>query len=275
MTTAYLLLRIIVVACACLYIGVCVFLYFYQARFLFPGAFMPFPTELQNLGPNGGFESVTIPTRDNEKLFALERAPADGNPIVIIFHGNASYPEAYGFLYAGWIGAGYGIIAPAARGYPRSTGKADGGGMLADAIDIYDWAVKSHPGHPVYAVGQSLGTAAAVHLAAHRPVAGVVLISPFKSMLSLVQSKIPCLPISWLLSSPFRSDLDIPAIKAPILITHGEQDVLVPIASARALAALAKTSVQFKVIRNAGHAVGLFQPDMIEAIDTFLGQSTQ
>lgn len=274
MTTAYFLLRIIVVASACLYLGVCLFLYFYQARFLFPGAFMPFPVELQSLGTRGGFQPVTIPTRDGEKLFALQRPPADGRPMIIIFHGNASYPESYEFLYIDWIGAGYGIIAPAARGYPRSSGKADGEGMLADALNIYDWAVKSHPGHPIYVVGQSLGTAPAVHLAAHRPVAGVVLISPFKSMLSLVQGKIPYLPISWLLTSPFRSDLDIPNIKAPILITHGEQDVLVPIASAQALAALAKTSVQFEVIRNAGHAAGLFQPDMIEEINAFMSTNT-
>lgn len=273
MTTVYLLLRIILAIAISAYLAACIYLYFTQARVLFPGAFMPFPAELEGLGTSIGLEAVTITASDGEKLFAFRHTPADGKPIVILFHGNASYPEAYDFLYSDWIAEGYGIVAPAARGYPRSTGLPEGEKMLADALDIYDWAAKAYPGHPVFVVGQSLGSAPAVHLAAHRPVAGVVLISAFKSMQSLAASKLPYMPTTLLLKSPFRSDLDIPKVTAPILFLHGEMDALVPIASARELAALAKASVQFEVIHGAGHAAGLLTPTLIDAINRFLGIS--
>jgi uncharacterized protein len=266
-----LLLRIVVGIAVCLYLGVCVFLYFNQARFLFPGAFMPYPAGLAGLASRLGLEEITIAVDDGTALFALQRPPDDGKPVVILFHGNASFPGAYGFLYGDWIGAGYGIIAPAARGYPRSGGEADGEKMLADALAIYDWVAKAFPDHPIYVLGQSMGSAPAVHLAAHRPVAGAVLISPFKSMLSLVAGKFPYLPVSWLLRSPFRSDLDMPRITAPVLILHGEDDTLVPVASARELAALARTKVEFEVIQGASHGDGMFASDMVERIDRFLG----
>jgi pimeloyl-ACP methyl ester carboxylesterase len=94
-------------------------------------------------------------------------------------------------------------------------------------------------------------------------------------MLSLVESKLPYFPISWLLRSPFRSDLDMPRITAPVLIVHGEMDTLVPIRSARQLAALAKTVLRFEAIQEAGHANGLLTPETIVTIDRFLGISIQ
>lgn len=258
-----------------LYLCACLAIYLGQERLLFPGAFAPLPAELDGIDTRLGMQAMTISTADGIRLFALDKEPATGKPMIIVFHGNASYPESYRFLYFGWMAAGYGIVAPALRGYPRAEGTPDGEKMLADALDIYDQAVKTFPGHPVYVLGQSLGTAPAVHLAAHRSVEGLVLISPFKSMLSLAQSKMPYFPVGLLLKSPLRSDLDIAKVTAPVLILHGEQDELVPLESGRALAALIKHRVQFEIVPDAGHATGLFEPDRIDRINAFLGIDTQ
>src|SRR5262245_52468339 len=99
MTTVSLLIRIIAAIGICTYLAACLYLFFTQARFLFPGAFMPLPAELTDLGRRSGLEAVGTPASDGETLFAFQRAPAEGKPVVILFHGNASYPEAYGFLY--------------------------------------------------------------------------------------------------------------------------------------------------------------------------------
>jgi alpha-beta hydrolase superfamily lysophospholipase len=215
-------------------------------------------------------QSVEIATSDGIKIFAFASPPQPGKPIVILFHGNASYPESYGFLYVGWMAGGFGIVAPAARGYPRSSGEADGEKMLVDALEIFDWARQTYPDHPIVTFGQSLGTAPAIHVAANRPVAGVVLVSPFRSMLSLVRSKLPYFPISALLTSPFRSDLDMPRIAAPMLVFHGDLDQLVPISSAGELVALTKAPVTFDTTEGAGHAAGLFDNDMIDRIYRFI-----
>ncbi|MDB5550070.1 MAG: hypothetical protein JWL86_54 [Rhizobium sp.] len=270
MSVIYLLVKIAAGLAVAAYLVIGLLLYINQARFLFPGAYMPFPSELGGFASVSGLEALKIKAGDGTELFLLQRAPLPDKPIIIAFHGNGSYPESYGFLYAGWISQGYGVIAPAARGYPRSGGAADGEMMQTDALDIYDWLAKTYPGHPVIVFGQSLGTSPAIHVAAQREVAGAVLVSPFKSMLSLVQEKIPYLPISLLLKSPFRTDLDIGAVTAPIIIFHGDRDTLVPVASARALVALAGTNVAFEVIARAGHNDGLFSPDMVDNISGFI-----
>lgn len=256
------------------YLGACALLYMLQAHLLFPGAFVPLPPGIEAEGRALGLEPVDLKTSDGESLRLLHRAPEPGKAIVLVFHGNGSYPEDYGFLFADWIVSGHGIVAAVARGYPRSSGTPQGEAMLADALAIGDWIASAHPGHPIVVFGQSLGTGEAIHVAARRKVAGVILISPFLSMLSLVQEKLPWIPVRLLLSSPFRSDLDIGRVKAPILIFHGDLDTLVPIEQGRALAALSRTSVTFEAIPGAGHAEGLFRDVMIDRIAKFLADSS-
>jgi predicted acyl esterase len=196
MTLFVTMLKLLAVAAGLIYLAASFYLYANQGRFLFPGAYDSLPAHVEDFSANYGTQSVEITTSDGIKIFAFASPPQPGKPIVILFHGNASYPESYGFLYVGWMAGGYGIVAPAARGYPRSSGEADGEKMLADALEIFDWARRTYPDHPIVTFGQSLGTAPAIHVAANRPVAGVVLVSPFKSMLSLVRSKLfryrPC-----------------------------------------------------------------------------------
>ena len=252
------------------YLGLCALLYMLQARFLFPGAFTPLPPGIEARGLALGLQPFRLAVPDGESIYLLHRVPAPGQPVIVVFHGNASYPEDYGFLYGDWIASGYGIVAPVARGYPRSSGTAQGEAMLADALSIRDWIGRTYPGHPVFVFGQSLGTAPAIHVAAYREIAGAILVSPFTSMLALVVERMPWIPARLLLASPFRSDRAIGLVEAPILIFHGDRDTLIPIAHGRALAALAKASVTFETIAGAGHAEGLFGVAMIEQISAFL-----
>lgn len=272
--SSFLVLKVAVALAISGYVCVCALLYVFQARLLFPGAFMPLPAGIEAEGHKLGQKHATLKTADGETLYLLHHAPEPGHPVILVFHGNASYPEDYVFLYSDWIVSGHGVVAPVARGYPRSSGTADGEAMLADALAIRDWIGRTYPDSPVVVLGQSLGTGQAVHVAAHRDVAGVILVSPFTSMLSLVAEKMPWIPARLLLASPFRSDLDIGLVKAPILIFHGDNDTLIPITHGRALAALAKTPVTFETIAGAGHAQGLFSPAMIDEIASFIAKAS-
>jgi alpha-beta hydrolase superfamily lysophospholipase len=274
LSTVFFLAKAAAVLAVALYLAACTLLYLVQARLLFPGAFMPLPPGIEAEGAALGLQTFNLGTTGGESIHLLHWAQAPARPIVLVFHGNASYPEDYGFLYGDWIAAGYGVVAPVARGYPRSSDAPDGEGMLADALAVRDWIARTYPGHPVFVFGQSLGTGQAVHVAAHRDVAGVILISPFQSMLSLAAEKMPWIPMRLLLASPFRSDLDVPRVKAPILIFHGDQDTLIPIGHGRALASLAKAPVEFEVVWGAGHAAGLFGLPMIDRIAIFLSQNS-
>jgi alpha-beta hydrolase superfamily lysophospholipase len=270
LSTVSLIVKVAAILAISGYLAACGLLYAFQARLLFPGAFMPLPQDIQNEARRLGLVSADLEVSDGASIRILHRAPEPGRPIILVFHGNASYPEDYSFLAAEWAVSGFGFVGPVARGYPRSGGAADGTGMLADAVAVRDWIAETYPDHPVFVFGQSLGTGPAVHVAAHREVAGAILVSPFLSMLSLVRHKIAWIPASLLLSSPFRSDLDIGRVTAPILIFHGDRDTLIPIAQARALAALAKAPVTFETIPGAGHAEGLMGMEMIDRMTDFI-----
>ena len=58
--------------------------------------------------------------------------------------------------------------------------------------------------------------------------AGVILETPFTSMVSVGKSMYPFFPVSILLKDKYESDKKIKNIKSPILIMHGEVDKLVP-----------------------------------------------
>jgi fermentation-respiration switch protein FrsA (DUF1100 family) len=266
-------IRNLAVTFAILYAGCFAALWVMQDRFIYPGVYETVPNWVGMASPVS-VKLVPVPVDNRTDLAVLYRRPDPGQPTIIVFHGNAGYPEDYGFLYKAWAASGYGIVAPVYRGYPRSAGSVSADAILRDALAIYDWSARRHPASPIVVFGQSLGTAPAVHVAANRAVSVTVLVSPFKSMLSIVSDRMPYFPVSLALRSPLRSDLDIPNVKSPVIIFHGDRDEVVPLASGKELAALAPTAPRFVVVKNAGHIDGLFGGVMVVAINRFIAQNS-
>ena len=76
--------------------------------------------------------------------------------------------------------------------------------------------------------GESLGTGVATEIAQKKNFAGIILESPFTSMVAAGKSKYPIFPIKLLLKDKYESDKKIKNIKSPVLIMHGEEDKIVP-----------------------------------------------
>nr|WP_250807564.1 alpha/beta fold hydrolase [Neorhizobium tomejilense] len=264
-------IRDIAITAAIIYAAVTTALWIFQERLIFPGAYQALPAWIDVAFPVA-VDRVTIPVGDGVHLSALYRRPDPDRPTILVFHGNAGYPEDYGFLYKAWAFSGYGIVAPVYRGYPRSSGEVDADGMMRDALSVYDWTIKRHPSSSVIVFGQSLGSASAVKVSANRKVAATILVSPFKSMLSVVSERFPFLPVSLALRPTLRNDLEMPRTSAPTIIFHGDRDDLVNIASARALAALAPSDPRFVVVEGAGHINGLYGSIMVLQINSFIAE---
>jgi fermentation-respiration switch protein FrsA (DUF1100 family) len=228
------------------YAALVAFMYFSQRAILFPGAGSAPPA-----GPEWG-EAVAIATPDGETLHAFHRKAAPGKPSVLFFPGNADWIGNYAFLADALAARDIGLLAISYRGYPGSTGSPSEAGLLTDGLAAFDWLSAQGDGGIVL-LGQSLGSGVAVNTAAERPATGVVLVSPYLSVLSVAQAKYPFLPVAPLIRDPFRSDLRIGDVKQPKLFIHGRRDSVVPLASGEALYRIAPEPKRMIIDDAAGH----------------------
>lgn len=113
------------------------------------------------------------------------------------------------------------------RGYGPSGGKPGERELYQDALAIFDEVNEHKQPRQIFLVGRSLGSAVACFVAAHRPVQGVVLVTPFDSLVEVARSHYPWLPVSWLLKHRFPSHDFAGAIACPVLVVYGGRDQVV------------------------------------------------
>jgi hypothetical protein len=116
------------------------------------------------------------------------------------------------------------------RGYGRSEGSPSEKTLVADALMLYDHAAKlpGVEGKRIYAFGRSLGSGVAVALAAQRPLAGLVLVTPFDSLVAVAKRYYWYLPVDWMLKHRFDSIALAPQLKTPLLCLIAERDEVIP-----------------------------------------------
>lgn len=197
-----------------------------------------------------GVEAITLRTADGQSLHALWHPPQPGCGVVVTFHGNASRPEPHAerFTEGPWRQGGWGVLAPAYRGYPGSTGSPSEDGLIRDGIAAYIAAAERAPGAPILLHGHSLGAAVAVAVAERAPQLGLYLEAPFDSMSHLVRLRFPFVPSRWLLADTYRSDRRIAGRTEPVLIVQGAQDPVVPAKLALRLAAAAGPQARLELM---------------------------
>ena len=115
------------------------------------------------------------------------------------------------------------------RGFSGNKGEPTEQGLYQDARSAVKWLIKQGVFEEnIIIYGESLGTGVTTEIAQNRNFAGIILESPFTSMVAAGKSKYPIFPIRLLLKDRYESDKKIKNIKSPVLIMHGEQDNIVP-----------------------------------------------
>ena len=148
---------------------------------------------------------------------------------LVFFHGNAGSLKnrTYKLNYFKDLDINFLIIAW--RGFSGNMGKPNEMGLYEDARSAVRWLnMKGIQDKNIILYGESLGTAIAVEIAQNKKYAGVILESPFTSMVNMGKKYYPFFPVSFLLKDKFESYKKIDKISVPILIMHGKVDNLVP-----------------------------------------------
>ncbi|MDZ4086576.1 MAG: alpha/beta fold hydrolase [Tabrizicola sp.] len=207
-----------------------------------------------------GVQRMALATPDGE-ILVLWTSPARADrPTVLFLHGNGGEIADRADRLAFYQSRGFGVAFLSWRGYGGSTGTPSEAGLLTDAKAAYDH-LRSHGVTPdrIVLVGESLGTGPAVQLAAANPVGAVVLEAPYSAAVDIARAAYPWLPVGLLMKDQFRSRDHIGAVRAPILILHGEADRVIPPGFGRRLFDAARDPKTFLSLGPVGHEA-LFDP---------------
>jgi pimeloyl-ACP methyl ester carboxylesterase len=232
------------------YAAVLVALFFFQTSLLFPARMVG------DAGPlPAGVEALVAGTPDGHTLHGVHlppRVPAGQKPLILVFGGNAWNAEAAA-AYLHDIFPDHDVVAFHYRGYRPSTGSPSAAALLADAPLIYDVVASRFPSRPIVAVGLSIGSGVAAHLASKRTLAGLILVTPFDSLASLAAGHYRWLPIRVLLRHRMEPVADLARTDAPVALIAAQRDTLIPAARTASLRPAARNLVLDATIPGADH----------------------
>ena len=198
-------------------------------------------------------EEAVLDTADGERVIVWHVPPREEQPVFLYFHGNGGSLRWRDERFRALISDGSGLIALSYRGYGGSSGRPTEKGLLADAAAAYAFAVARYPADRIALWGESLGSAVAIALAADKPVGRIVLEAPFTSAADVGARHYRFVPVRLFMKDQFRSDLRASKLTAPVLVVHGDNDAVVPIALGKRLYGLIQAPKHFVSVAGAGH----------------------
>jgi len=217
---------------------------------------MYFPETVRTPPSAAGFaeaHEVVLDTADGERIIAWHVPPKPEKPLVVYFHGNGGALRIRVDRFRQFIADGTGLLAVSYRGYGGSSGAPTESGLIADAEAAYAFAVERQRPERIVLWGESLGSGVAIALATTKKVACLVLESPFTSAADIGASVYWFMPVRLLMKDQFRSDRRIGQVHAPVLILHGTDDPVVPLAFGERLFVLANEPKRLVRFAGGGH----------------------
>ena len=206
--------------------------------------FQPHPSSYQD-SP----QILKITTANGNKISALYLPNADAKFTLLVSHGNAEDLGDDRYWLEELRSAGFSVLAYDYEGYGTSEGRPSEKRVYQDEQAVYDYLAMNLKTSPdkIIIFGRSVGSGPAVHLAARRPAAGLVLQSPFVSAFRVL-TRIPLLPFD-----KFPNARDIRHVRCPVLIMHGTSDVVIGAWHGKRLFELANEPKSFLWVEGADH----------------------
>jgi fermentation-respiration switch protein FrsA (DUF1100 family) len=249
------------------YLAICAVAYFGNRTFMYfpdPARIPPAEAGLD------GVEEIELAAADGTGLIAWYAPAQEGRPTLLYFHGNAANAANRAPKIAIILENGFGVFYLNNRGYGGSAGKPTEANNVADAIAAYDHLRRlGVPAGKIVAYGESLGSGQAVRLAGERKVAGVVLEAAPTSTVDVGRSIYFFLPLSLLITDQYNVERHIGAVRAPLLILHGEDDEVIPVDMGRRIYRAANEPKRIETFPR-GHHNDLFDHGAWDKMRDFL-----
>ncbi|MCH2197823.1 MAG: lysophospholipase [Flavobacteriales bacterium] len=254
------------------YLLVCVAYFLLQERLIFRSAGRGKKEEFKL---SCAYEERHIPVASDAQIHGLLLKPEKSNGGLIFYlHGNTGNLKRWSLIAQELLDLGFDIFALDYRGYGQSSGRRTESTMHADIRKVYQYIVAEYAVGKTVIYGRSLGSGFAVRLASREPASGLVLETPFLSLLHVAKGYFPFLPMKWLLRFPLHSDRFIKQVRCPVLMLHGTKDRIVPYSSAFELYKQVqhREDVHLITIPGAGHNNLNAYPSFWEGLREFVAE---
>ncbi len=215
-----------------LLILISIYLFILISTYLFQRNLLYHPTENNYSGDKliVSVEKIKIKTGSNIELLSwYHKKNINDYKTILFLHGNAGSLENRIHKINNFKDLNVNFLLLAWRGFSGNKGSPTEQNLYEDAWSAIKW-LKSEgiKESNIIIYGESLGTGVATEIAQNKNFAGVILESPFTSMIDAGKTKYPYLPVKFLLKDKYESNKKIKNIKSPVLIMHGKVDTIVP-----------------------------------------------
>ena len=173
---------------------------------------------------------------------------------VIVFHGNAGTAADREYYVAALEPLGYRVILAEYPGYGKRNGELGERSFMNDAKATLRLVSKQYGG-PLFLLGESLGCGVAAGLAGDKSfrIGGIILITPWDTLLAVAGSHFPWMPVRFFLKDKYDNVGNLKSFPGRIAIVGAERDDIVPIRHAQALYRSLPGDKRMWTIQGAGH----------------------
>jgi len=246
---------------------VLVFLYFYQRNLLYH----PNENNYSDDKITVNIEKVNIKTSDNINLLGwYHEKNLKEFKTLIFFHGNAGSLENRIHKLNHFRDMNINFLIIAWRGFSGNSGKPSENGLYKDGKSAIDWLIEKGVSEKnLILYGESLGTGVATHLAQNRNFSGLILETPFTSMIDAAKNFYPYIPVKLLLKDKFENYKKIKNINSPILVMHGEADQIVPFSMGKKIYEMANEP-KYSYFTNYDNHMMEYDENLVLALKSFI-----
>jgi uncharacterized protein len=173
---------------------------------------------------------------------------------VVVFHGNAGTAADRDYYLSPLGLLGYRVILAEYPGYGGRKGELGEQSFVNDSRETLRIASEKYKG-PIYILGESLGCGVVAGVAkdASLGIAGIILITPWNTLLAVAKDHYPFLPVGWFMKDKYDNAENLKSFPGRIAVVGAERDEVVPVRHARELFALLPKDKKMWLIPGAGH----------------------
>ncbi len=173
---------------------------------------------------------------------------------VVVFHGNAGTAADRTYYVQALAPLGYRVILAEYPGYGGRKGKPGEAALVNDARETVR-LVSEQYGNPLVLLGESLGSAVAAASVKDSRVAveGLILITPWNTLLAVAKEKFPWLPVRLFLTDRYDTIDNLKDFQGRTAILGAGKDEIIPIRHAHALYEALPGNKKMWTIKRAGH----------------------